>query len=127
MSHRLLRSCATLLVVLGWLHIVAFTALGFAPWLGIVGQLFPAVSLWEPWVLYVSPAVGLLAGALCGLGYFAASGVIRVLLDQRDILEEILEAHHRFLRPADPRQPHATAPADPFDLSDIRGTGEPLL
>ncbi len=129
MSHRLLRSYATLLVVLGWLHVVLFALLGFAPWLGLVGQLVPAVSQWEPWVLYASPAVGLLVGTLCGLTYFAVSGVIRVLLDQRDFLEEILQAHHRLLRLAESRQPRGAASSakDPFDLTDIRGTGEPLL
>ena len=129
MSHRLLRSYATLLVVLGWLHVVLFTLLGFAPWLGLVGQLVPTVSQWEPWVLYASPAVGLLVGTLCGLAYFAVSGVIRVLLDQRDFLEEILQAHHRLLRLAESRQPSGAVSSakDPFDLTDIRGTGEPLL
>jgi len=129
MSHRLLRSYATLLVVLGWLHVVLFTLLGFAPWLGLVGQLVPTVSQWEPWVLYAFPAVGLLVGTLCGLAYFAVSGVIRVLLDQRDFLEEILQAHHRLLRLAESRQPSGAVSSakDPFDLTDIRGTGEPLL
>ncbi len=85
------------------------------------------MSQWEPWVLYGTPALGLLVGALLSLGYFSASGVIQVLLDQRDILEEILQAHHHLLRPAEPRQPRDAAPADPFDLGDIRGTDEPLL
>jgi hypothetical protein len=128
MSHSLLRSYATLLVVLGWLHVVLFTMLGFAPWLGLVGQLVPAVSQWESWVLYASPAVGLLVGMFCGLAFFAVSGVIRVLLDQRDCLEEILQAQHRLLRLAETRQPTGASSAkDPFDLTDIRGTGEPLL
>jgi len=128
MSHHLLRSYATLLVAVGWLHVVLFTLLGFAPWLGFVGPLVPAVSLWAPWALYASPAVGLLVGALCGLAYFAVSGVIRVLLDQRDFLEEILQAHHRILRLAETRQPSgASSGKDPFDLTDIRETGEPLL
>jgi len=108
----------------GWLHVVLFTLLGFAPWLGFVGQLVPAVSQWESLALYASPAVGLLVGTLCGLAYFAVSGVIRVLLDQRDLLEEILQAHHRLLRLAETRQPSgASSTKDPFDLTDIRGRG----
>jgi hypothetical protein len=51
-----------------------------------------------------------------------------VLLDQRDLLEEILQAQHRLLRPAETRQPAGASSAkDPFDLTDIRGTAEPLL
>jgi hypothetical protein len=128
MSHRLLRSYANLLVAVGWLHVVFFTLLGFAPWLGFAGHFVPAVSQWEPWALYASPAVGLLVGTLCGLAYFAVSGVIRVLLDQRDFLEEILQAHHRILRLVETRQPSGASGAkDPFDLTDIWGTGEPPL
>jgi len=128
MSHHLLRSYATLLVAVGWLHVVVFTLLGFAPWLGVVGPLVPAVSHWAPWALYASPAVGLLVGALCGLAFFAVSGVIRVLLDQRDFLEEILQAHRHLLRHAESQQPSGDSGAkDPFDLTEIRGTGELLL
>jgi hypothetical protein len=128
MSHRLLRSYATFLVVLGWLHVVLFTLLGFAPWLGFVGQLVPAVSQWGPWALYASPAVGLLVGALCGLGYFVLSGVIEVFLDQRDLLDEILQTHRHILRLVETRQPSDGLSAkDPFDLTDIRGRDEPLL
>jgi len=128
MSHRLLRSYATFLVVLGWLHVVLFTLFGFAPWLGFVGELVPAVSQWGPWALYASPAVGLLVGALCGLGYFVLSGVIQVFLDQRDLLEEILQTHRHILRLVESRQPSGGLRAkDPFDLTDIRGRDEPLL
>ena len=105
MSHRLLRSYATFLVVLGWLHVIVFTLLGFVPWLTFVGQLVPTVSAWEPWALYASPVVGLLVGALCGLGYFVLSGVIQVFLDQRDLLEEILQAHRRLLGLVESRRP----------------------
>jgi hypothetical protein len=128
MSHRQLRSYATLLVVLGWLHVVAGTLVGFAPWFGPVAQLLPAVSQWEPWALYASPALGLLVGTLCGLAFFVVSGVLRVLLDQRDLLEELLEAQQRLRRPAESRQPSGASGAkDPFDLTDIRRTEESLL
>jgi hypothetical protein len=110
------------------MHVVVFALLGFAPWLGLVGPLVPAVSQWEPWVLYASPAVGLLAGALCGLVFFTVSGVIRVLLDQRDSLEEILETHRHLLRLVESHRPSGAPGAkDPFDLSDIRGMEEPRL
>lgn len=128
MSHRQLRSYATLLVALGWLHVVAGTLLGFAPWFGPVAQVVPAVSRWEPWVLYASPAVGLLVGTLCGLTVFVASGVIRVLLDQRDLLEALLEAQQRLSRPAESRQAsHASNVKDPFDLTGIREPGDSHL
>ena len=128
MSHRPLRSTATLLTVLGWLHVVVCTLLGFAPWFGPVAQRVPAVFLWEPWALYASPAVGLLVGTLCGLAFFVASGVIRVLLEQRDLLEEILEAQQRLVRPTESRQPiGASSAKDPFDLTGIREKGDLLL
>lgn len=128
MSHRLLRSYATFLVVLGWLHVVVFTLLGFVPWLTFVGQLVPTVSAWKPWALYASPVVGLLVGALCGLGYFVLSGIIQVFLDQRDLLEEILQAQRRLLGLVEPRRPSGGPSAkDLFDLTEIRGTDEPRL
>jgi len=110
MSHRLLRSYATLLVVLGWLHVVLFTLLGFAPWLGLVGQLVRRCPNGALGPVCLS-RVGLLVGTLCGLAYFAVSGVIRVLLDQRDFLEEILQAHHRLLRLAESGSRAVPSPA----------------
>jgi hypothetical protein len=56
------------------------------------------------------------------------SGVLRVLLDQRDLLEELLEAQQRLRRPAESRLPSGASGAeDPFDLTDIRRTEESLL
>lgn len=127
MSHRLLRSHATLLAVLGWLHVVVCTLLGFAAWFGPAAQFIPGLSQWGPWAYYASPAVGLLVGALGGVAFFVASGVIRVLLDQRDLLEELVEAQQRLPRPAESRQPSGASSAkDPFDLTDIRRTEESL-
>ena len=127
MSHRLLRSHATLLVVLGWLHVVVCTVLGFAPWFGPAAPFVPGVSQWGPWAFYASPALGLLVGALGGLAFFVASGVIRVLLDQRDLLEELVEAQQRLVRPAESRQPSgASSATDPFDLTDLRRTEDSL-
>jgi hypothetical protein len=61
------------------------------------------------------------------VAFFVASGVIRVLLDQRDLLEELVEAQQRVLRPAESRQPTGAPRAkDPFDLTDIRRTEESL-
>jgi hypothetical protein len=86
------------------------------------------VSRFEPWALYASPAVGLLVGTLCGLAFFVASGVLRLLLDQRDLLEELVEAQQRIRRPAESRQPSgASGTQDPFDLTEIRRAEESPL
>ncbi len=114
-------------MVLGWLHVVLFTLAGFAPWL-VSGQSTPPESPWVAWAVYAGPAVGLLVGALSGLGYFVVSGVIRVFLDQRDLLEEILQTHRRLLEIVEYRQPAGrSATQDPFDLTGITDTDEPIL
>jgi hypothetical protein len=81
-----------------------------------------------PWLLYAAPPLGLLVGALSGLGYFILSGVLRVLLDQRDLLEDLVQTQRRLLQVAEARQAgnHLAAP-DPFDLSDAKDTVEPTL
>jgi hypothetical protein len=128
MSHRLLRSYAKFLVVLGWLHVLLFALLGFAPWLVFVGQPIPAIAQWKEWALYVAPAAGLLVGALFGLAYLILSGVVQVFLDQRDLLEEILLSHRRLLQLVESRQAGGRpSTKDPFDLSDIQERDEPLL
>ncbi len=122
-----LRSYTTLLVVLGWLHVVCFTLLGFAPWFAFPGQQILGESWWGQWALYASPAVGLLVGALTGLGYFILSGVIRLFLDQRDLLEELLQTQRRLLQVVESPQPGArVATKDPFDLTDLKD-GEDTL
>jgi hypothetical protein len=128
LAHRGLRSYTTFLVVLGWMHVVLFTLAGFVPWYIFAGQPIQAGSAWEQWAIYAAPAVGLLGGALFGLGYFVISGVIRVMLDQRDLLEELLQTHRHFLRIAESRHPGGRAsPQDPFDLTGIKDTDEPVL
>lgn len=128
MAHRPLRSYASFLVALGWIHVVGFTLAGFAPWFVLAGRPIPADSPWEQWAFYAAPAVGLLAGTLAGLGCFVLSGVIRVLLDQRDLLEEQVQASRRLLQVMESRQTgDRAAAADPFDLSDIKDADEPLL
>jgi hypothetical protein len=128
MSHRPLRSYANFLVVFGWMHVVLFTLAGFAPWFIFAGRPIPVESPWDGWAMYAAPAVGLLAGALAGLGYFVLSGVIRVFLDQRDLLEELLQTNRRLLQVMESQQPSGRpASTDPFDLSDLKNTDEPLL
>jgi hypothetical protein len=127
-SHRHLRSYATFLVVLGWVLVLLCTLIGFAPWLAFGGFPVPTVPSWERWILSAAPALGLLAGALGGLGCFVLSGVIRVLLDQRDLLEDILRTQRRSLRAAESPQPSAPpVPPDPFDLAGIKDRDEPVL
>jgi hypothetical protein len=125
MAHRSLRSYAGFLVVLGWLHVVLFALAGCLPWLAF-GE-WP-VFRDNAWATYAAPAVGLLFGTLLGLGYFLLSGLIRLFLDQRDLLDELLQTDRRLLRFMESRlssEPAATT--DPFDLSDLRGKDEPAL
>src|SRR5512136_830715 len=127
MSHRLLGSYATFLVVLGWIHVVLFTLAGFVPWFMSVGQPFSDTSQWGQWVVYASPAVGLLVGALVGLGHFILSGVIQVFLDQRDLLEELLQTHRRLYQLQQASQPTGrSVTRDPFDLTDLKNPDEQL-
>jgi hypothetical protein len=98
MSYRLLRACAVILAVLGWVHLIFFLALGFVPWFVSVDQVFPVSSPWEQWVIYLFPMGGLILGGLTALGYFIGSQMIRVVLDQRDLLEELLGVNRRLLR-----------------------------
>lgn len=128
MSHRALRSYATFLIVLGWLHVVVFALLGFAPWLILAGRPIAPETQWEQWLIYAGPAIGLLVGGLLGLGYFVLSGVIRVFLDQRDLLEDLVQTQHRLLPFVESRQPEGRSAAqDPFDLTGLKDTDEPHL
>lgn len=98
MSYQLLRTYAVILVVLGWMHLILFLALGFFPWYIFAGQTIPVSSPWEKWAIYLSPVGGLILGGLAALGYFVSSQLIRVFLDQRDFLEELLAVNRRLLR-----------------------------
>ena len=128
MSHRPLRSYAKFLLVLGWVHVVLFALAGFAPWFIFAGRPIPVEAPWDAWAMYAAPAIGLLVGALAGLGYFVLSGLIRVFLDQRDLLDALLQTNRRLLQIMETRQAQDhPATTDPFDLSDLKNTDEPLL
>jgi hypothetical protein len=128
LSHRGLRSYAAFLVVLGWVHVGAGLLAGCVPWVLAAGQAIPADALWAPWTLYAAPPLGLLVGALSGLGYFILSGVLRILLDQRDLLEDLVRTQRRLLHVAEARQAgNRLAAADPFDLRDAKDADEPTL
>ncbi len=128
LSHRGLRSYATFLVALGWVHVGAGLLAGCVPWVVAAGQAIPGGAAWAPWLLYAAPPLGLLVGALFGLGYFILSGVLRVLLDQRDLLEDLVQTQRRLLQAA-AAQRAGTPPAatDPFDLRDAKDADEPTL
>jgi hypothetical protein len=109
-------------------HVGAGTLAGLAPWALAAGQAIPADAAWEPWLFYLAPPLGLLVGALSGLGYFILSGVLRVLLDQRDLLEDLVQAQRRLLQVAEARQAGSSlAATDPFDLSGAKDADEPTL
>lgn len=128
MSQRLLRSYAAFLVGLGWMHVILFTLLGFIPWYISVGQPLSGEFQWKQWAVYACPAIGLLVGALFGFGHFVLSGVIQVFLDQRDLLEELLQTHRQLLDLLQTWQPAGRrATRDPFDLTDLRTTDQQLL
>ena len=128
MSHRALRSYASFLIALGWLHVAFFALLGLVPWLVLAGRPIAPEAQWEQWLIYAGPAVGLLAGGLSGLGYFVLSGVIRVFLDQRDLLEDLVQTHRRLLQLVESRQSGGRSAAqDPFDLTGLEDTDEPHL
>jgi hypothetical protein len=110
------------------MHVVLFTLLGFVPWFISVGHPVLSEAQWQQWAIYASPAAGLLVGALLGLGYFVLSGVIQVFLDQRDLLEELLQTHRHVLQLLQAGQPTGRpATRDPFDLTDLKTMDEPLL
>ena len=98
MSYQLLRTYAVILVVIGWMHLILFLALGFLPWYVFAGHAIPVSSAWEKWAIYLSPVAGLILGGFAALGYFVSSQLIRVFLDQRDFLEELLAVNRRLLR-----------------------------
>jgi hypothetical protein len=84
----------------GWVHVGAGLLAGCVPWVLAAGQAIPGDVAWAPWLLYAAPPLGLLVGALFGLGYFILSGVLRVLLDQRDLLEDPVQTQRRLLQVA---------------------------
>ena len=98
MSYQLLRTYAVILVVIGWMHLILFLALGFLPWYVFAGHAIPVSSAWEKWAIYLSPVAGLILGGFAALGYFVSSQLIRVFLDQRDFLEELVAVNRRLLR-----------------------------
>ena len=119
MSYPLLRFCASLLIVLGWLSIVVCMVGGFLPWLLIAARLLEVGSRWEGLVMYASPVIGLLTGLIIGLGYFAAGYLLRIFLEQRDLLAELVATDRRLLRLAEPptREPEP-AGRTLFDIPD---------
>jgi hypothetical protein len=101
---------------------------GCVPWVLDVGQAIPRDVGWAPWLLYAAPPLGLLVGALFGLGYFILSGVLQVLLDQRDLLEDLVQTQRRHLQAAaTQRAGTGLAATDPFDLRDAKDADEPTL
>ena len=128
LPHRDLRSYATFLVGLGWTCVLLCTLIGFAPWFVFGIPSVSTESAWAAWLLYTAPALGLLVGALGGLACFMLSGVIRVLLDQRDLLEDLLQVQRRPVRVGESPQPSApSVPQDLFDLTGIKDRDGPVL
>jgi len=105
MRYQLLRTYAVALVVVGWVDLGLFLILGFVPWFMFAGQAIPVTSPWEMWAIYLAPVGGLIVGGLSALGYFIASQLIRVFLDQRDLLEELLGVNRRLLRIIEGKKP----------------------
>ena len=128
MSYRLLRTCAVILTVLGWMHLIFFLILGFLPWFGFVGQVIPVGSPWEQWAVYLAPVGGLILGGFAALGYFVTSQLIRVFLDQRESLEELLTVNRRLLRIVEgKKRGGGPADTDPFQLDQSLDDDLPKL
>jgi len=128
MPYRLLRTCAVILTVLGWMHLIFFLVLGFLPWFGFAGQIIPVGSPWEMWAVYLTPVGGLILGGLFALGYFVTSQLIRVFLDQRESLEELLAVNRRLLKIVE-RKKRGRGPVemDPFQLDESLDDDLPRL
>jgi hypothetical protein len=125
MPHRQLRSYAAFLVGLGWTCVGLGALVGFLPWFVFGRPPVPMESTWAPWLLYAAPALGVLAGGLGGLGCFIVSGVVRVLLDQRDLLEDLLQRQPGPGRVGVSPQPGSPSTAlDPFDLTELKDGDE---
>ncbi len=111
MSYRLLRFFAVFFNVIGWACVICFTGLGFLPWLLSTIDAVPVPPRWQFLAVYGSPVAGLLIGFLAGLGFFFLAQLIRVFLDQRDLLEQILDTLERLLATQAPADISPTAPA----------------
>jgi len=127
-SHRPLRSDATFLPGLGRARVVLCTLVGISAWFFVGWPTVPAgPDEWAPWLLDTAPALGLLVGVLAGFGCFVLSGVIRVLLDQRDFVEALPRTGCRAVRVLEWPRPNApSVPQGLFDLAAGTDTDEPV-
>ena len=122
MSYRLLRFFAGLLNVIGWLFVIGFTGVGFLPWMLSTIEPIPVEARWQSVVIYGAPVVGCLIGALGGLGFFILAQIIRALLAQLSLQEEILQSiERRFDNTESPPERGSPGPAtrpEPIGLDD---------
>ncbi|HTU01263.1 MAG TPA: hypothetical protein VMG58_05585, partial [Candidatus Sulfotelmatobacter sp.] len=71
---------------------------------------------------------GLLAGVATGLGYLAVGYLLRIFVEQRDLLAELVAANRRLLSLAEPpRREPETAGRGLFDIPDQPEPHEPTL
>ena len=128
MTYPVLRFCASLLIVLGWLSIIVSTLAGFLPWVLIALRLLEVGSRWEALVMYASPVVGLLTGVIIARGYFAVGYLLRIFLEQRDLLAELVTANQRLLRLVEPPSRESEPSGRGlFDVPDRPEPDEPTL
>jgi len=128
MSYRLLRTCSIVLAVLGWMNWAFFFLLGFVPLVIPVEQLIPINAPWQMWVIYLAPFFGFVFGGLTALGYFIGSQLIRVFLDQRDSLGELLVVNRRVLKIIEGRKPGGgTRQSDLFPIDESLDDDLPSL
>jgi hypothetical protein len=97
MSYRLLRFLAGSLNFIGWALVICCTGLGFLPWTLSTIESMPVAPRWQFLVIYGSPVAGFLVGFFAALGFFVLAQLIRVFLDQRDLLEQIVDTNERLL------------------------------
>ncbi len=133
MSYRTLRACAVILTVLGWVSLVFSFILGFVPWLLYVGEIFTISSPWERWVIYLSPVAGAMLGVLSAVTYLVIGQLMRVFLDQRDLLEELVAVNRRLLgatkgeKAENQVAPTESNPSDPFQIDQSLNEDLPNL
>ena len=80
------------------------------------------------WVIYLAPFFGFVFGGFTALGYFIGSQLIRVFLDQRDSLGELLVINRRLLKIIEGRKPGGgTRRSDLFPIDESLDDDLPSL
>ncbi len=128
MPFRLLRFYAGFLNFVGWVFVIGCTGIGFLPWILSTIEPMPVAPRWQLVVTYGSPVAGFLVGLLGALWLFVVAQLIRLLVNARDLLEQILDTDERLLGIAQsPAVGRTTAPPPPVAHIEPSPTDEKTL